>query len=366
MRVEALGQVPAVSMLLAAALGLVVGPLAERFGHRRTIALATLAAALGAAGTALTSVFPLLFVTAALIAAGRAVVAPVSLALVGTRFDGDARRRAVSWIIAATSGAAVLGVPALTTVAAPFGWRAAFGLLAVCAAGLVVWLLPAGDRDGVNAASARAAARLTGASVIAGYLPILRHPPSLGIYGASLLRNVGVWSVLTYFGALLVQQYALGSVEVGWAFMAAGAGHLIGSVVLGRRLSDRSLRPVLAGLSVLLTLCLGTAALLAAGPLVATAALTLGAFFAGGADAATATLLTRDAPGGRATAMTLNGSAQSLGWALGSSLGGLLLAIGGFAAIGAAVPVFGLLAAVLLVERHPRPAVQLPSAQQRA
>src|SRR5215212_7299884 len=41
--VSLLGQVPALMLVLAAVLGLVIGPLADHFGHRRVLLLGTLA-----------------------------------------------------------------------------------------------------------------------------------------------------------------------------------------------------------------------------------------------------------------------------------------------------------------------------------
>lgn len=45
-------------------------------------------------------------------------------------------------------------------------------------------------------------------------------------------------------------------------------------------------------------------------------------------------LLMRESPGGRATTMTLNTAVLSMGAALGSALGGLVLSVGGFAPVG--------------------------------
>jgi predicted MFS family arabinose efflux permease len=49
---------------------------------------------------------------------------------------------------------------------------------------------------------------------------------------------------------------------------------------------------------------------------------------------ATSTLLTEETPAGQATTMVLNRSAMSLGTALGSAAGGLLLAASGYGALG--------------------------------
>jgi predicted MFS family arabinose efflux permease len=55
--------------------------------------------------------------------------------------------------------------------------------------------------------------------------------------------------------------------------------------------------------------------------------------------------------------MTVNQSAFSLASAVGGSLGGLLLAFGGYALVGAVVPLFGGAAALLVWLSRPRPRV---------
>lgn len=74
---------------------------------------------------------------------------------------------------------------------------------------------------------------------------------------------------------------------------------------------------------------------------------------------AVALLLTRETPAGRATTMTLNGGAPSLGIALGSALGGVALA--GYPAVGFCTLLLCAVSAVLVwwSGRHP---AALPSA----
>jgi predicted MFS family arabinose efflux permease len=59
------------------------------------------------------------------------------------------------------------------------------------------------------------------------------------------------------------------------------------------------------------------------------------------------TLLSRESPTGRGTTMALNGTAHSFGAALGGALGGLGLALGGYAYLGLLSMAFGTAAAFL-------------------
>ena len=68
--------------------------------------------------------------------------------------------------------------------------------------------------------------------------------------------------------------------------------------------------------------------------LVGVGALTLGMVAIAFGTVMTAVVLVRETPGGRATTMTLNSTAYTLGTAVGGALGGLLVGLSGFGALG--------------------------------
>jgi predicted MFS family arabinose efflux permease len=59
-------------------------------------------------------------------------------------------------------------------------------------------------------------------------------------------------------------------------------------------------------------------------------------------------LLVGKSPGGRATILTLYGSAMSFGMALGAVVGGVALAVGGYFALGACTMALPIISAVLV------------------
>lgn len=61
-----------------------------------------------------------------------------------------------------------------------------------------------------------------------------------------------------------------------------------------------------------------------------------------------ATLLVDETPGGAATTMVLNGLVFNLGTSVGAALGGLLIAFGGYDALGLGLPAFARAAGVLV------------------
>jgi predicted MFS family arabinose efflux permease len=324
-----LGQVPAATMLLAGVFGVALGPLADRFGHRRALVLGLLAAAAGSLSMALAGSAGMLIAAAGFGGISRAVGQPISLAIAGAYFQGATRRRAVSFVQAGGAVSPILGVPLLATIGAAAGWRAAFLVLSLAAFGvgmLVMWLLP---RDGPAPA-----VKSDGRSVLHAYAPLASHPPTLGLYGATFFRTAGTWAFLTYLGAFLVDRYALSASGAGALFACTGVGQLLGNLTTGSRFGNVPLRPLVVTMSglhlvllasvMLVPVPVGAAAVLIALAYVANGSVTVGAN----------TLLVSESPGGRATTMSLNQTCMSVGGAVGGSLGGLLLATGGFAAMG--------------------------------
>ena len=349
-----LGQLPAASMLLAAALGLVVGPLADAYGPRRLLIVGLLAVVASTLGTGLAPSYAALLVTILIGAIGRAAVLPVAQTVAGTRFAGDARRRAISWTQAGATCAPLVGLPLLTTIAQYSTWRTAFLGLALLTAAVVplVWLAVGREP---TPAPGTPPARLRPRGVLAAYAPLVRHRPTLGLIGASVLISAALWTVIAYIGAFYVQRHGFSVQQVGWALIPPGLALFLGSLAGGGRLGGVPLRPLVACLRVVGALALGAAMLL---PLPAGLVISMHALFAGlnGMSlVATTLLLTAESPANRATTLTLNGSANSLGAALGGALGGGLLAIGDYPALGLGALALGLASAALVWWSRARP-----------
>jgi DHA1 family inner membrane transport protein len=362
--VSVLGQIPALALFTAATLGLLVGPLADRLGHRPTLLAGVLASSLGAVATALAPSLLVLVPVALIGAGGRSIGLPVSQAIVGTRYAGPALRRGLGLVQATGTLAPIVGIPLVTAIGTLTGWRGAFlalGALGFLAIGLMLRLLPP---DRVDERDARTLSPVA-------FAPLLRDRPSVCLYASSLIRNIGVWAWFTYCGAFLVETYGLSAAEVGWAFTATGIGNFVGSMATGGPLGRVSLRGLAIAAPVLIGGCLGATTIFSAGlppglpggsaglplglPLVVVL-MTLGFVGNGVGIVSQNTLLVDGSPAGRATTTSLNQTCMSLGGAIGSSAGGLLLAAGGFPSIGLLTLGCNLLAAAcLLPARRVRP-----------
>jgi MFS transporter, DHA1 family, inner membrane transport protein len=349
--VPAVGQLPATSLLLAAALGLIIGPLADIYGYRRTLIVGLLTIVASTLGTALAPTYAALLAAALIGAIGRAATMPVALAVAGLRFTGDARRRAISITQTGVSWGPLVGIPILTTIAAYADWRAAFlGLAGLTAVAVpLVW-----RAVGPDAAPAVSRTRPSLRPILAAYAPLVRHRPSLGLIGASLLAAAAVSTVISYVGAFWAQRHGFGIQQVGLATIPPGVALFVGGLAAGGRLGGTPLRPMLVGARAIAGILLGSALILPLPPAPVLALMTLNALLMGTSFVANTLLLTAESPAGRATTLTASGSASSLGIALGGALGGALLALGDYPALGLGAFAFATSSAALVWWSRPR------------
>jgi predicted MFS family arabinose efflux permease len=339
--VPLLGQVVTLMVLISAGLGLAVGPLADHYGYRWPLVAGILAIALNLLVTGLAPAYPVLLGCSLVGGLGDALAYGLALAIAGVRFQGDAQRRAIGWTVAALSSAPIVGVPLLTAIGGVTSWRVALllgGLAAVVVAGFVAAALPP-DRQ-------RPTTPLRLGHFLAAYAPLLRDAPSLRLYAVAAMRAASWLGLLTYLGAFLATALGFSTQQVGLVYTLSGAAYAAGSVAAGSRLGARSPRAWVIVASLTLGLLLGPL-LVIAEPEITLPLLLLTSFAAAVISVGATALLVAESPAGAGTTMVLNGSIINIGAAVGAALGGVLIATGGYTALGIGLPIFAFLGALL-------------------
>lgn len=338
--VPVLGQTVTIMFIVSGLIGLIAGPMADHYGHRRLLLIGMAALVVNAIGTALAPSFALLFIVRLAGGFAGAILSGVALAIAGTRFHGEARRRAVSFAAASMAGGPIIGIPLLTTVGGAFGWRWAFVMFSlISVAGLVlVWkvLPPDGPRP---------SERFQPSSVLAAYRPILSHLPTMGLISGSALRALAWNGVITYAGAYFIIERGLSTGMSGIVYVAGGAGFLTGSLVAGGRLGRFQPIQMVVWATVVSGVLFGMLFVLPGVPLPL-ASLALGGFIGSFGWVAATTLLSNTTPAGAATTMVLNGSGTNLGSAAGGAVGGFIIASSGYSTAGIVLPLFAILSAL--------------------
>jgi predicted MFS family arabinose efflux permease len=339
--VPLLGQVVTLMALISAGLGLLAGPLADRYGFRWPLVAGLLAIAVGLLGSGLAPTYPVLLGLGVVMGFGDALAYSLPFAIAATYFSGLAQRRAIAWTTGALSMAPIIGVPLLTAVGGLTHWRvalAAAGAAAAAVAWFVAAVLPA---DRLHPSS-----RLRVGELLAAYTPLLQHPPSLRFLGVSALRGLWWVGLLTYMGAFLGTVVGFSPQHVGLVYALAGGAYTAGSIAAGSLLGGLSPRLVVAVSSVIggVLVC---PMFLYPVPWVVLPLLLVASVAAAISSVSVVALLADESPAGAGTTMVLNGSVLNLGTAGGAVLGGTLIAFGGYAALGIGLPLFALVAAAL-------------------
>jgi predicted MFS family arabinose efflux permease len=245
---------------------------------------------------------------------------------IADHFPPEQRGTPISVVLCASFLGIVLVVPLIALLMDLGGWRVPFWLLGLMMS--VVWGLqwvcwPRRPREARPAFAFLARFRAVGRSRGIWY-----------VLNANAGYQMAAFGRFTYFAAFLIQTYGLPAGGTALPLAVVGSGAMLGSLLGGRIASHRQ-RSALAA-----------AALLAGGVLASVAFATplppWMTILVGGASALLLTsfeplpwaLTAELASESRATANGLLASSNQLGAAAGASLGGIVLALGGFPSVG--------------------------------
>ncbi|WP_367124815.1 MFS transporter [Streptomyces phytohabitans] len=272
---------------------------------------------------------------------------------------------AIAMMFTGLTTANVLGVPLGTLLGQEYGWRATFaavtGLGVLGLAGVAALVPHDVGGDGPEKRRTDRTAR-PGRAGIRGELAAFRNVQVLLAMAMTVLGFGGVFAAITYIAPMMTGAagYAEGSVT--WLLVLFGLGMVAGNLV-GGRLADRALMPLLYGALASLAVVLALFTLTAHDKLAAAITLPLiGAFGFATVPPLQKRVLdqTADAP---TLASAVNIGAFNLGNALAAWLGGLVLGAGfgqtspnGVGAL-LATSALGLAALAAALERRSAPAV---------
>ncbi len=316
---------------------LVIGPLSDRFGKYRTVALtcAIGAALVAICGTA--STLPQLALARLATGAAAGWVIPIAMAYVGDVAPHDRLQQILGRFISGQILGQLFGQAAGGVLGDLLGWRNVFfvlaGLFALSAAGLFLELAvnPQTRKSGTHSAK----------GFIGGYSAVLSNPFARVVIIAGFIEGALAWGAFAYIGAYLRLGFGLSFSLVGAIVACFGIGGLLfaGLVKLFvYRLGQSGL--AIAGGFILAAayVVLATAPVWWPAP-IATTAIGLGFYMLHNTLQTNATQMT---PQARGTAVGLFSSALYIGQTAGVAAGALVIDCAGaqplFLATAAALP----------------------------
>ncbi len=285
-----------------------------RIDRRWLLTAALLWYAAGHALSALAPSFALLLPVRTLTMLGAAVFTPQAAAAIGQIAPPEDRGRSMVFIFLGWSVASVAGVPVSSFIGETFGWRWAFGLVAVLSVGVAGWVWAVMPR-GVRPPAMR----------LAAWRGVVTQPLLMTIVLVTALASAGQFTLFAYMAPYARQAIGIDAAGVSLLFGWFGACGLVGNLLLTRYIGRfgaatlATLSIAAMGLSMVLwPLATGTLALA-----LVILPWGLGCFASNSAQQAR---LGEAAPAQASALMALNTSAIYLGQAIGPAGGGALVA----------------------------------------
>jgi predicted MFS family arabinose efflux permease len=202
---------------------LIIGPISDRFGKYRTVALTCAIGAVLVAICGTVSTLPQLALARLATGAAAGWVIPISMAYVGDVTPHDRLQQILGRYISGQIFGQLFGQAAGGVLGDLLGWRNVFfvlaGLFAMAAAGLAFELA-------VNPQTRKAGSR-GGRGLFGGYAAVLNNPFARIVLIAGFFEGALAWGAFAYIGAYLHLRFGLSFSLVGAVVACFGIGGLI-------------------------------------------------------------------------------------------------------------------------------------------
>lgn len=326
----------------------ILGPVGDAYSKARLIKICLGVLAIAVALAAAAPNFATLMVSRVVAGIVSGGIFPVGLALIGDRTALAERQVAASRFLVASIFGQMFGATVSGVIAAYFGWRVVFWVVAglTGVSWVIVFHYLDTKHDQIRALTLRGA--------IDGYRMVLANRSSLIVFGAVMGEGIFFFCVFPFVGAMLIERGSGGSVAAGVAL----AGFAIGGVIYGSvvrymiaTLGQWNMMRVggaMAGLAYI-------AIAMPMGPIGIALLFTVAGFGFYMMHNTLQARATELAPGARGSTFALFAASMFLGQGIGPPFAGTLSHLTGFQAlfisVGIIVAALGLVAAFLLKRR---------------
>lgn len=349
------GQLAAVTFITWGITAPLVGPFSDTYGRRPVLLTGLVILTIGVLGSAAAWSYNSLIAFRLLTGVGAAMIPPTLAATIADILPVAQIGRGIGFLASASWLGVAIGVPAVALLGDAGGWRLPFyitGGVLLINLGLMWMLLPKVDRQAGQDLAFFSRFRDVGRTTAPWYVMI-----------ANALQQTALIGLMTYFAAYLVQSYGFseGATSLPLVLIGAGAtiGSLYGGMIAGRshRLTAVAIASFGGGLGAGIIFSLGA-------PIWVVIVSSLGASILLTTSMPVLMILMLELAGqSRATASGMFGASNQLGSVIGASVGGLMLSMGDFPAVGLFCLVAAALSGVMVRFKLQRLAGEPPKAE---
>lgn len=336
--ISIVGQLGTLKSIVGIVAALIIGALSVKYGYKKILTIGLLLNTLFAFACGSVPSFSLLIIFYSLTGIAGAMVTPMTDAYIGECFTGDNRSKVVGRIFGLRTLSFLLGVQIIGFLTGRLSWQYSFLLFVVpySLLSLIIALkvLP-------NIKSTQSVKRKL--EFTEGYRTIFSSRSAVSCLIANTLAHAAWGGNVVYFASYLRDRFLLSTGQASLALSGLAFGVFVGSYFGGSLVNKYGRKKmVVFTLSIVSLLLFGLMNL----PNLWITILVLPIFSIIGGVRFTATnsLTLEQAPSVRGTMMSINSAALSLGWALGSVLGGLALLYYGWSSVGIFLGLSGIIA----------------------
>ena len=211
-------------------LQLLYGPLGDRFGKPRVIALATLACTVGSILAAMAPSMEWLVAARVLSGGAAAGIIPLAMAWIGDTVPYQGRQAVLAQLLGATVFGMIGGQWVGGVLAHAWGWRSAFWVLALLFCSTGVFLIR-------QLAAAQPRVQSTPAGLVEGFQSVLRNPWARVVLMVTALEGAFAFSALAFIPSDLHLRFGLSMHVAGGLVTLYGVGGLVYSRAAKRMLA---------------------------------------------------------------------------------------------------------------------------------
>jgi predicted MFS family arabinose efflux permease len=210
---------------VAPLVGLVSGPLADRWGYRRMMICGLALVALGMWSAGIWATFPVLTIAVVLASFGKTIFDPALQAYVGARVDFAHRGLVIGLLEFPWAGSTLIGIPLIGLLMQEVGWSTALFSLGAAALVCIAIVVSVFEPDKSTAPEA-------GRHIGLSWRPLWARPAARGLLGFAFFASAANDALFIVYGVWLESRFGMGLAALGLSTVTIGAAELFGEAMM--------------------------------------------------------------------------------------------------------------------------------------
>jgi len=214
-------------------LGIVFGPVADRFGYRKMMIIGMVSLAVGMLAGGFFPIYGVMIIALFLAGLGKSILDPAVQAYISARVPYQRRGMAIGYMEISWAGSTLLGIPLIALLIDNVGWRSPFfvmGISGILGALAMALFFPGNEKGISQPAPVQSYKKMLNI--------LVKDKPSLGAMAYVFFFSAAIDNLFVVYGAWLEKAFDVGIVVLGLGTSVIGVAELVGEIMVAT-ISDR-------------------------------------------------------------------------------------------------------------------------------